>query len=304
MAPGRRREAGPPSRFSTARIAPGKSSFSPARVAAISRTPCRSSVPRGLRRQRRVPCATPATVFFRAASGVPRRHRRRDRRSSAAAGSIRPGAAAAAVLAALLAWVEKRGVRLLTRRRVTRVSREPDDRFLVAGRFAERADRVVLAVGGASYPQTGSRGDGYRIAAALGHHIVAPRPALVPVVCREPFFQASRGPEAAQRQARRPPGRPPGHRSVRRGPRHAVRHLRPGGFPGEREIGALAATSPVPLLINLKPALDATVLDARIEREMNSLACRTTAAALATLLRGNSSRSSSRSPDSTVRSPR
>mgnify|MGYP001043025777 CR=1 FL=1 len=49
------------------------------------------------------------------------------------------------------------------------MSREPDGGFLVAGAgFAERADRVVLAVGGASYPQTGSRGDGYRIAAALG----------------------------------------------------------------------------------------------------------------------------------------
>ena len=138
------------------------------------------------------------------------------------------------------------------------MTREPDGGFLVAGAgFAERADRVVLAVGGASYPQTGSRGDGYRIAAALGHHIVAPRPALVPVVCREPFFKRLAGLKLRNVRLVAPPARPPGHRVVRRGPRHAVRHLRPGGLPGERRIGALAAASPVPLLINLKPGLDA-----------------------------------------------
>jgi len=37
---------------------------------------------------------------------------------------------------------------------------------------------VVLATGGMSYPQTGSTGDGYALAKALGHHIVPPTPAL------------------------------------------------------------------------------------------------------------------------------
>ena len=40
---------------------------------------------------------------------------------------------------------------------------------------------VVLATGGASYPATGSTGDGYRFAADAGHKIIAPRPALVPL---------------------------------------------------------------------------------------------------------------------------
>jgi len=39
----------------------------------------------------------------------------------------------------------------------------------------------VLATGGASYPATGSTGDGYRFAADAGHKIIAPRPALVPL---------------------------------------------------------------------------------------------------------------------------
>lgn len=40
---------------------------------------------------------------------------------------------------------------------------------------------VVLATGGASYPGTGSTGDGYQLAADLGHDIVPIRPALVPL---------------------------------------------------------------------------------------------------------------------------
>lgn len=40
---------------------------------------------------------------------------------------------------------------------------------------------VIMATGGASYPQTGSSGDGYRIAERLGHTIVKLRPALVPL---------------------------------------------------------------------------------------------------------------------------
>jgi predicted Rossmann fold flavoprotein len=43
------------------------------------------------------------------------------------------------------------------------------------------ASRVILTSGGQSYPGSGTTGDGYRFAAALGHTIVAPRPALVPL---------------------------------------------------------------------------------------------------------------------------
>jgi predicted Rossmann fold flavoprotein len=42
-------------------------------------------------------------------------------------------------------------------------------------------DAVILATGGASYPATGSTGDGYRLAGAAGHTIVPIRPALVPL---------------------------------------------------------------------------------------------------------------------------
>ena len=43
------------------------------------------------------------------------------------------------------------------------------------------APLALIATGGASYPKTGSTGDGYAYAASLGHRIIPPRPALAPV---------------------------------------------------------------------------------------------------------------------------
>ena len=40
---------------------------------------------------------------------------------------------------------------------------------------------VILCTGGCSYPLTGSTGDGYRMAEAVGHSIVTPRGSLVPL---------------------------------------------------------------------------------------------------------------------------
>lgn len=47
------------------------------------------------------------------------------------------------------------------------------------------ADRVILATGGRSYPRTGSDGDGYRMARALGHTVTELRPSLVPLLTQE-----------------------------------------------------------------------------------------------------------------------
>lgn len=44
---------------------------------------------------------------------------------------------------------------------------------------------LILATGGASWPQTGSTGDGYNFSANLGHMIVTPKPALVPLIVEE-----------------------------------------------------------------------------------------------------------------------
>lgn len=52
---------------------------------------------------------------------------------------------------------------------------------------------VVLATGGASYPLTGSTGDGYKIAQELGHTIITPRPSLVPLETEEEFCAQMQG---------------------------------------------------------------------------------------------------------------
>ncbi len=48
-----------------------------------------------------------------------------------------------------------------------------------------RADRVLIATGGLSYPVTGSTGDGYKLARQAGHTIVEPVPSLVSLVSHD-----------------------------------------------------------------------------------------------------------------------
>lgn len=56
-----------------------------------------------------------------------------------------------------------------------------------------KADSVILATGGASYPGTGSNGEGFKIARALGHNIVDLHPALVPLECEEDWVKNWQG---------------------------------------------------------------------------------------------------------------
>ncbi len=49
----------------------------------------------------------------------------------------------------------------------------------------ERADAVILATGGVSYPGTGSTGDGHRMLTEMGVPVTELRPSLVPIVTRE-----------------------------------------------------------------------------------------------------------------------
>lgn len=55
------------------------------------------------------------------------------------------------------------------------------------------AQRVIVATGGKSYPGTGSTGDGYLWAKEVGHSVVPPRPALVPLNTRESWVKDIQG---------------------------------------------------------------------------------------------------------------
>lgn len=55
------------------------------------------------------------------------------------------------------------------------------------------ADAVIVTTGGASYPGTGSSGDGYRMAKDVGHTIVPLTPSLVPLEIEEDWIQDLQG---------------------------------------------------------------------------------------------------------------
>ena len=63
---------------------------------------------------------------------------------------------------------------------------------VIPARWIE-ADAVVLATGGLSFPRTGSDGTGFALAAALGHAIVPPVPALTPLAAADPLCRACQG---------------------------------------------------------------------------------------------------------------
>lgn len=110
-------------------------------------------------------------------------------------GRVFPAANDADLVAdALLGYIREGGVQIRRRTPVSALLTADH-----AARGAASGDRefpgraVIVATGGASYPGTGSTGDGYRLLAAVGHTIVAPRPALVPLVIAEPFVARLQG---------------------------------------------------------------------------------------------------------------
>ena len=56
-----------------------------------------------------------------------------------------------------------------------------------------KADWVILATGGVSYPTTGSTGDGYAMAKVLGHTVVQPEGSLVPLESNNLYCQQMQG---------------------------------------------------------------------------------------------------------------
>jgi hypothetical protein len=100
---------------------------------------------------------------------------------------------AADVLGALLRRLRRSGATLALQEPV-------QDLCLNGGRFAlttfhrmVTASSVILTSGGQSYPGSGTTGDGYGFAARLGHTIITPRAALVPVTVAAPWVADLRG---------------------------------------------------------------------------------------------------------------
>lgn len=171
---------------------------------------------------------------------------------------------------ALLRWTRHGGVALRPRSPVAALLVR-DGRVrgvrVDAGEIA--ADATVLATGGASYPATGSTGDGYALARAVGHTIVPPRPALVPLVTAGDIAGRLQGLSLRNVTARVIVA---GRRRAEAFGEMLFTHF---GLSGpiiltlsRTAVDALRERHGVEIAIDLKPALDAAKLDERLRRDI------------------------------------
>ncbi|HEY3314686.1 MAG TPA: NAD(P)/FAD-dependent oxidoreductase [Bacillota bacterium] len=133
------------------------------------------------------------------------------------------------------------------------------------------AERVVVCTGGASYPGTGSTGDGYAFAAAAGHTVVPIRPALVPLVAAEDWVAGVQG--LSLRNVRATAWNRQGKAVGEEFGEMLFTHYGVSGpiiLTLSRAAGLelAAGRGPVKLTIDLKPALDLEVLDLRLQRDL------------------------------------
>jgi predicted Rossmann fold flavoprotein len=95
---------------------------------------------------------------------------------------------AADVLAVLLTECRRRGVDIRCNESVLDLKADEGGFQVTSSTATIRADHLVLATGGASYPATGSTGDGYRLARNLGLDVTEIAPALTAVYVEDyPF---------------------------------------------------------------------------------------------------------------------
>ncbi len=136
---------------------------------------------------------------------------------------------------------------------------------VVAGGRERKADAVILATGGCSYPLTGSTGDGLRMARAVGHTVSEPLPSLVPLVEDGHFCEMAQGLSLRNVELRL------------LGPKSRLVYSEFGellfthfGLSGPIVLSASAHIEPgvrYRVFLDLKPALDEPTLDARILRD-------------------------------------
>ncbi len=86
------------------------------------------------------------------------------------------------VQAAFLSWCKQNSVEIKTKQKVDNLLVEDNViKGVVANGNEYFANNVIIATGGKSYPATGSTGDGYELAKSVGHTVIKPQPALVPL---------------------------------------------------------------------------------------------------------------------------
>ncbi len=70
---------------------------------------------------------------------------------------------------------------------------ENEKKIIFADNKCLRCDKIIIATGGASYPLTGSTGDGYRFAKKMGHTVTPLKPSLIPIETNEDYARVMQG---------------------------------------------------------------------------------------------------------------
>ncbi|MGI6343696.1 MAG: NAD(P)/FAD-dependent oxidoreductase [Bacillota bacterium] len=164
------------------------------------------------------------------------------------------------------------GVQTQLRTQVEQLLLGPDRvRGVIANGEAVQADAVIIATGGASYPATGSTGDGYALAGQAGHTIVPPRPALVPLETVEDWPRQLQGLTLRNIRLTFRQG------GATLGSEFGEMLFTHFGISGplvltlSRLVTHRQAPMPITASINLKPALDEQQLDRRLQRDLEKL---------------------------------
>ena len=173
---------------------------------------------------------------------------------------------AADIIDALFTWIKRVGVIIKHTAAERLVIEGVRLAGVQAGGALYPADRVIVATGGVSYPQTGSTGDGYRFAKQAGHTVVPPNPSLVPLVtpggCEELMGLSLRNVQVTVFEDSR--------RIWSEFGEMLFTHFGisgPLGLSASSYIGKALEQQPLKGYLNLKPALTEEQLDARILRE-------------------------------------
>lgn len=102
---------------------------------------------------------------------------------------------ASTVLDLLRYELDRRHVTVHTGETVQTISFDKGRKQFLVGRQEKETcyDAVILCCGGKAAPNTGSDGNGFRLAERFGHRIVSPVPALAALICRESFYKQVAG---------------------------------------------------------------------------------------------------------------
>lgn len=173
------------------------------------------------------------------------------------------------VLEVFLRLIKMKGVDLRTGCRVRKiVHSEVEIEKIILDKGGVRAANYLICTGGLSYPRTGSTGEGYKWAKEMGHKIIAPGPALTPVLVKEKWVNDLEG--LSLKNVRISVYQ----KNKKRDDRFGEALFTFNGLSGpvvldmSKSIGNLLAKGQTDILIDFKPALESNVLEKRILRDL------------------------------------